>query len=76
MQPCIIDSHAHCGIQDRSCDQSYAQSFENYLSNISNSPIEGAVFFASVMEIYDRFNFKSLNLYGLNLFDKSPCQGC
>lgn len=48
----IIDAHAHCGIQDRS----FAQSFEDYLQNIMNSPIEGAVFFAPVMEIYDRYD--------------------
>jgi hypothetical protein len=71
MQPYIIDSHAHCGIQARYFDQS----FEIYLSSISNSAIEGAVFFAPVIEIYNRFDFKLLNLYGLNLFDKSPCQG-
>ncbi len=72
MQPYIIDSHAHCGIQAKSDDQS----FENYLSSISNSAIEGAVFFAPVMEIYNRFDFKSLNLFVSNLFDKSSCQGC
>ena len=75
MQPYIIDSHAHCGIQARYFDQSFDQSFEIYLSSISNSAIEGAVFFAPVIEIYNRFDFKLLNLYGLNLFDKSPCQG-
>jgi hypothetical protein len=51
-QPDIIDAHAHCGIQDKS----FAQSFENYLNDIANSGIQGAVFFAPVMEIYNRFD--------------------
>lgn len=46
----IIDSHAHCGIQDRFPPQS----FENYLDAIRGSPIQGAAMFAPVMEIYDR----------------------
>ncbi len=50
--PPIIDSHAHCGIEDTS----FAQTFENYLDHVSNSGIGGAVFFAPVMEIYDRFD--------------------
>lgn len=46
----IIDSHVHCGIQDRHPPQS----FEDYLHAIRGSPIEGAAMFAPVMEIYDR----------------------
>ncbi|MCJ7593739.1 MAG: amidohydrolase [Desulfobacterales bacterium] len=46
----VIDSHAHCGIQDRS----FSQSFESYLGRIRGSEIEGVVMFPPVMEIYDR----------------------
>ncbi|MCF8036846.1 MAG: amidohydrolase [Desulfobacteraceae bacterium] len=46
----IIDSHVHCGIYDRFPPQS----FENYLASIRGSPIETAVMFSPVMEIYDR----------------------
>ncbi len=52
MEPSIIDSHAHCGIQD----QSFSQTFDHYLHEISGTEIQGAVFFAPVLEIYDRFN--------------------
>ena len=52
MEPSIIDAHAHCGIQDRF----FAQSFDDYLFHVSGSPIGGAVFFAPVMEIYDRYD--------------------
>lgn len=48
----IIDSHAHCGILDRSS----RQSFEDYLSRIAGSEIKGVVMFSPVMEIYDRHN--------------------
>jgi uncharacterized protein len=56
MEPYIIDAHAHCGIQDRFS----SQAFEDYLNDISGSDIQGTVFFAPVIEIYDRFdpNFK------------------
>ena len=46
----VIDSHAHCGIQDRS----FSQSFESYLSRTRGSGIEGVAMFPPVMEIYDR----------------------
>ncbi|MCF8112036.1 MAG: amidohydrolase [Desulfobacteraceae bacterium] len=46
----IIDAHAHCGIYHRFPPQA----FEDYLANIRGSPIEGAVMFSPVMEIYDR----------------------
>jgi uncharacterized protein len=52
MEPYIIDSHAHCGIQERFA----SQAFEDYLNDISGTDIHGAVFFAPVIEIYDRFN--------------------
>jgi uncharacterized protein len=52
MEPNIIDSHAHCGIQDKFA----SQSFEDYLNEISGTDIEGVVFFAPVIEIYDRYN--------------------
>jgi hypothetical protein len=48
MEPYIIDSHAHCGIQDRF----FSQTFEDYLNFISGTDIQGAVFFAPVIEIY------------------------
>lgn len=46
----IIDAHAHCGIQDTSM----AQSFADYCRHIKESPIEAAVMFPPVQEIYDR----------------------
>ncbi len=46
----VIDSHAHCGIQDQSCDQS----FEAYLACVTGTPIHQVVLFPPVMEIYDR----------------------
>jgi len=46
----VIDSHAHCGIQDLSCDQS----FEAYLACVKETPIHQVVLFPPVMEIYDR----------------------
>ena len=48
----VIDSHAHCGIQDRS----FYQSFEDYLARIRGSEIDGVVMFPPVMEIYDRYD--------------------
>ncbi|HGY11173.1 MAG TPA: metal-dependent hydrolase [Desulfobacterales bacterium] len=48
----IIDSHAHCGIQDRSFDQS----FESYYSYVEGTQIEGVIMFSPVMEIYDRYD--------------------
>ena len=47
----IIDSHAHCGIIDRSMPQS----FEDYRSHIQGSGIGAVVMFSPVMEIYDRY---------------------
>lgn len=50
----IIDSHAHCGIQDRSFDQS----FESYFTQVKNTGIKKVVMFAPVMEIYNRYDFQ------------------
>lgn len=49
-----IDAHAHCGIGDRFPPQS----FEDYLTNVRGSGISGAVFFAPVAEIYDRWDYR------------------
>jgi uncharacterized protein len=46
----VIDSHAHCGIQDRFPPQS----LEDYLAEVKGSDISGVAMFAPVMEIYDR----------------------
>jgi uncharacterized protein len=48
----IIDAHAHCGIQDKFP----SLAFEDYLNAVSETDIHGAVFFAPVIEIYDRFD--------------------
>lgn len=48
----VIDSHAHCGIQDRS----FYQSFEDYLALVAGSEIDGVVLFPPVLEIYDRYD--------------------
>lgn len=48
----IIDAHAHCGIQDRFPPQS----LRDYLHHARGTPIHGAVMFAPVMEIYDRYD--------------------
>lgn len=52
----IIDSHAHCGIQDRTTDQS----FEAYALHAADAGIDTVAMFPPVMEIYDRYdaNFK------------------
>ena len=47
----IIDSHAHCGIIDRSMPQS----FEDYRFHIQGSGIGAVVMFSPVMEIYNRY---------------------
>jgi hypothetical protein len=47
-----VDSHAHCGIQDRFPPQS----FGDYKNSVAGSDIGGVVFFAPVMEIYDRYD--------------------
>jgi hypothetical protein len=47
----IIDAHAHCGIQDRSMPQSFA----DYCHQIQGSDIEAVVMFSPVMEVYDRY---------------------
>ncbi|NOX33942.1 MAG: amidohydrolase family protein [Deltaproteobacteria bacterium] len=49
----IIDSHAHCGIQDKSFDQS----FESYFSFVQNTDISVVAAFPPVMEIYNRYDF-------------------
>ncbi len=48
----VIDSHAHCGIGDRS----FHQSFEDYFSRIEHTQIRTVVMFPPVMEIYDRYD--------------------
>jgi hypothetical protein len=48
----IVDAHAHCGIEDRS----FPQSFADYRSAVQGSPIEEVVMFPPVMEIYNRFD--------------------
>ena len=50
----IIDAHAHCGIQDRSMPQTFA----DYCSQIQGSDIEAVMMFSPVMEIYDRYQPK------------------
>jgi len=49
----VIDSHAHCGVIDRSMPQS----FEDYLRDAGGTNISGVAFFSPVMEIYDRYDF-------------------
>lgn len=48
----IIDSHAHCGVMDRS----FAQSFEDYAGHVEGTPIGGVALFSPVLEIYDRYD--------------------
>jgi hypothetical protein len=48
----IIDSHAHCGVMDRS----FAQSFEDYAGHVDGTPIGGVALFSPVLEIYDRYD--------------------
>ena len=45
----IIDSHVHCG-------KLSGPSFQEYLAHVSHLPINAAVVFSSVSEIYDRNN--------------------
>ncbi|MGM0425465.1 MAG: amidohydrolase family protein [Thermodesulfobacteriota bacterium] len=52
MQSQVIDSHAHCGNQDKSA----AQDFMDYRALIQGTSIEQVVMFAPVQEIYDRFD--------------------
>ena len=52
--PAIIDSHAHCGVVDRSMPQS----FEDYRQQIARTDIGGAALFSPVLEIYDRYDFQ------------------
>ena len=49
----IIDAHVHCGIQDTSPPQG----LQDYLDYSSGSGITGAVMFAPVGEIYDRYDY-------------------
>ena len=51
--PIIIDAHAHCGIQDKSFDQS----FESYFSYVKDTGIKHVAAFPPVAEIYDRYDF-------------------
>jgi len=46
----IIDTHAHCGIQDQ------GQSFEDYSECIKDSGITGVAMFPPVIEIYNRYH--------------------
>ena len=50
----VIDSHAHCGIQDLNPDQS----FEAYFSYVKKTQIKQVVMFPPVMEIYDRYDYQ------------------
>ena len=50
----LIDSHAHCGIQDKS----FNQSFEAYFSYVERTQIKQVVMFPPVMEIYNRYDFQ------------------
>ena len=49
----VIDSHAHCGVIDRSM----SQSFETYARQLAGTDIRGAALFSPVLEIYDRYDF-------------------
>jgi len=49
----VIDSHAHCGVIDRSM----AQTYDDYVRDASRTDVDGVAFFSPVMEIYDRYNF-------------------
>jgi hypothetical protein len=49
----VIDSHAHCGVIDRSM----SQSFEAYARQLAGTDIRGAALFSPVLEIYDRYDF-------------------
>ena len=49
----VIDSHAHCGVIDRSMPQSV----EDYIRDAGGTDIGGVAFFSPVMEIYDRYDF-------------------
>ena len=48
----IIDAHVHCGRRDRHPPQDLG----DYLNEAAGSGIVGAVLFAPVMEIYDRYD--------------------
>lgn len=48
----VVDSHAHCGIQDLTFDQSFLA----YRSCVKESPITAVVMFPPVMEIYNRYD--------------------
>jgi len=50
----VIDSHAHCGILDRTFDQS----FEAYFSYVEKTQIKQVVTFPPVMGIYNRYDFQ------------------
>ncbi len=50
--PAVIDSHAHCGVIDRS----FPQTPDDYLRTLRGTDIGGAVFFSPVYEIYDRYD--------------------
>jgi hypothetical protein len=48
----VIDSHVHCGIQDRFP----SQDVETYRAACKGLPIDGAVVFPPVGEVYDRYD--------------------
>lgn len=49
----IIDAHAHCGVIDRSMQQT----FEDYKQQVDGTDIGGVALFSPVLEIYDRYDF-------------------
>jgi hypothetical protein len=50
--PLVIDSHAHCGIIDRS----WPQSLPDYRRQAADTDIAGVALFSPVYEIYDRYD--------------------
>ncbi|MGB5421582.1 MAG: amidohydrolase family protein [Desulfobacterales bacterium] len=48
----VIDAHAHCGVIDRS----FEQSFEDYKQQVAGTDIGGVALFSPVLEIYDRYD--------------------
>ncbi len=53
LPPAVIDSHAHCGVIDRS----FPQSFTDYQRQIAGTDIGGVALFSPVLEIYDRYDY-------------------
>ncbi len=48
----VIDTHAHCGV----IDKSWPQSFDDYARQTADTDITGVAVFSPVMEIYDRYD--------------------